>query len=177
MLTYCNLTNRVPKYMCIDSMHFLPVNIYFKNKNFRFISLLLNMVCCLYCVCSICILNILHGWLLLHLTWLLLSQGELRISVLPTHLTYDAPWPVRKVPLRCTPHFVAYHFENKVRDMYEYLIPIILRFHGHNLRFFTVNQFTLHMILYIFFNGSLFTWIQYVTNLRILHLHIFQILA
>lgn len=33
MLTYCNLTNRVPKYMCIDSMHFLPVNIYFKNKN------------------------------------------------------------------------------------------------------------------------------------------------
>ena len=41
-------------------------------------------------------------------------QGELRISVLPTHLSYDAPWPVRKVPLRCTPHFVAYNRESKV---------------------------------------------------------------
>ncbi|KAK3085849.1 hypothetical protein FSP39_009622 [Pinctada imbricata] len=40
-------------------------------------------------------------------------MGELRISVLPTHLTYDAPWPVRKVPLRCTPHFVQYHLESK----------------------------------------------------------------
>lgn len=33
--------------------------------------------------------------------------------MLPTHLSYDAPWPVRKVPLRCTPHFVAYHLESK----------------------------------------------------------------
>jgi len=41
-------------------------------------------------------------------------KGELRISVLPTHLSYDAPWPVRKVPLRCTPHFVAYNRESKV---------------------------------------------------------------
>lgn len=59
MLIYCNLINRVFKYMCIDSMYFLFVNIYFENKNFRFISLFLNMVCCLYCVCSIyvCILN------------------------------------------------------------------------------------------------------------------------
>ena len=40
-------------------------------------------------------------------------RGELRICVLPTHLSYDAPWPVRKVPLRCTPHFVAYHLESK----------------------------------------------------------------
>ena len=42
------------------------------------------------------------------------KQGELRISVLPTHLTYDAPWPIRKVPLRCSPHFVAYHVDSKV---------------------------------------------------------------
>lgn len=41
-------------------------------------------------------------------------QGELRVSVLPTHLSYDAPWPVRKVPLRCTPHFIAYNRESKV---------------------------------------------------------------
>ena len=46
--------------------------------------------------------------------FLLPFQGELRISVLPTHLSYDAPWPVRKVPLRCTPHFVAYNRESKV---------------------------------------------------------------
>lgn len=39
--------------------------------------------------------------------------GELRICVLPTHLSYDAAWPVRKVPLRCTPHFIAYHTESK----------------------------------------------------------------
>ena len=45
------------------------------------------------------------------------SQGELRISVLPTHLSYDAPWPVRKVPLRCTPHFVAYNRESKVHNI------------------------------------------------------------
>lgn len=45
------------------------------------------------------------------------SQGELRISVLPTHLSYDAPWPVRKVPLRCTPHFVAYNRESKVHSI------------------------------------------------------------
>ncbi|NXN95197.1 CPSF1 factor, partial [Rhinopomastus cyanomelas] len=41
-------------------------------------------------------------------------QGELRISVLPPSLSYDAPWPVRKIPLRCTPHYVAYHVESKV---------------------------------------------------------------
>ncbi|KFM60381.1 Cleavage and polyadenylation specificity factor subunit 1, partial [Stegodyphus mimosarum] len=41
------------------------------------------------------------------------KQGELRICVLPTHLNYDAPWPVRKVPLRCTPHFINYHPETK----------------------------------------------------------------
>lgn len=42
-------------------------------------------------------------------------QGELRISVLPAYLSYDAPWPVRKIPLRCTAHYVAYHVESKVR--------------------------------------------------------------
>lgn len=40
-------------------------------------------------------------------------QDELRISVLPTHLSYDSAWPVRKVPLRCTPHFITYHLESK----------------------------------------------------------------
>lgn len=41
------------------------------------------------------------------------KKSELRICVLPTHLSYDATWPVRKVPLRCTPHFVTYHLESK----------------------------------------------------------------
>ncbi|KAF6215178.1 hypothetical protein GE061_009929, partial [Apolygus lucorum] len=40
-------------------------------------------------------------------------KSELRICVLPTHLSYDAAWPVRKVPLRCTVHFVTYHLESK----------------------------------------------------------------
>ncbi|KAJ8041183.1 Cleavage and polyadenylation specificity factor subunit 1 [Holothuria leucospilota] len=41
------------------------------------------------------------------------KMDELRVSVLPSHLTYDAPWPVRKIPMRCTPHFVQYHAESK----------------------------------------------------------------
>ncbi|XP_049318035.1 cleavage and polyadenylation specificity factor subunit 1 [Bactrocera dorsalis] len=40
--------------------------------------------------------------------------AELKISVLPTYLTYDSIWPVRKVPLRCTPRQIVYHRENRV---------------------------------------------------------------
>jgi cleavage and polyadenylation specificity factor subunit 1 len=39
---------------------------------------------------------------------------ELKISVFPSYLTYDASWPVRKVPLRCSPAQIVYHKENKV---------------------------------------------------------------
>ena len=42
-----------------------------------------------------------------------LLQEELRICLLPTLFNYDAPWPVRKVPLRCTPHSLIYHVETK----------------------------------------------------------------
>ncbi|XP_043489722.1 cleavage and polyadenylation specificity factor subunit 1 isoform X1 [Polistes fuscatus] len=52
-------------------------------------------------------INCLQGFLYFN------RKEELRICVLPTHLSYDAPWPVRKVPLRCTPHFVTYHLESK----------------------------------------------------------------
>ncbi|XP_052749426.1 cleavage and polyadenylation specificity factor subunit 1 [Galleria mellonella] len=41
------------------------------------------------------------------------AKSELRIAALPAHLSYDAPWPVRKVPLRMTPHFVTYHLESR----------------------------------------------------------------
>uniref|UniRef100_A0A2A4JWZ2 Cleavage/polyadenylation specificity factor A subunit C-terminal domain-containing protein n=1 Tax=Heliothis virescens TaxID=7102 RepID=A0A2A4JWZ2_HELVI len=41
------------------------------------------------------------------------AKSSLRISALPTHLSYDAWWPVRKVPLRVTPHFVTFHLESK----------------------------------------------------------------
>lgn len=41
------------------------------------------------------------------------SEGELRICVLPSHLSYDSYWPVRKVPLKNTAHFVSYHMESK----------------------------------------------------------------
>jgi len=40
-------------------------------------------------------------------------KSSLRICVLPAHLSYDAPWPVRKVPLRCTPHYITFHIESK----------------------------------------------------------------
>jgi len=40
-------------------------------------------------------------------------NSELRICVLPAHLSYDAPWPVRKVPLRCSPHQITFHIESK----------------------------------------------------------------
>ncbi|KAK4304859.1 hypothetical protein Pmani_023216 [Petrolisthes manimaculis] len=40
-------------------------------------------------------------------------QESLRICLLPTILSYDAPWPVRKVPLRCSPHFIVHHLETK----------------------------------------------------------------
>ncbi|VVC38721.1 WD40/YVTN repeat-like-containing domain,Cleavage/polyadenylation specificity factor, A [Cinara cedri] len=41
------------------------------------------------------------------------SDNKLRFSILPTHLSYDEPWPLRKVPLRKTPHFIVYHLETK----------------------------------------------------------------
>lgn len=41
------------------------------------------------------------------------DKSELRICALSTHLSYDAPWPVRKVPIRMTPHFVTFHLESK----------------------------------------------------------------
>lgn len=41
-------------------------------------------------------------------------KDELQIAVLPSNLTYDAHWPVRKVPLRCTPTAIVYHKESKV---------------------------------------------------------------
>ncbi|KAI6653121.1 hypothetical protein LOD99_3957 [Oopsacas minuta] len=40
-------------------------------------------------------------------------EGILRIALLPTFLNLESPWPLRKVPLRCTSHFVAYHIESK----------------------------------------------------------------
>lgn len=48
-----------------------------------------------------------HGFLYFN------RESELRICVLPGHLSYDAPWPVRKVPLRCSPHHITFHLESK----------------------------------------------------------------
>ena len=48
-----------------------------------------------------------HGFLYFN------RKSELRICVLPGHLNYDAPWPVRKVPLRCSPHYITFHIESK----------------------------------------------------------------
>lgn len=47
-----------------------------------------------------------------------LDRGNaLHIAVLPQHLGYDEIWPMRKVPLRCTPAFMAYHREMRVYCM------------------------------------------------------------
>lgn len=42
------------------------------------------------------------------------SKSQLKICVLPQYLLYDAIWPIRKVPLRCTPKQIVYHRENRV---------------------------------------------------------------
>lgn len=42
------------------------------------------------------------------------QMNELQIAVIPTYLTYDSYWPVRKVPMRCTPTFITYHRDCKV---------------------------------------------------------------
>lgn len=40
--------------------------------------------------------------------------------MLPTYLSYDSHWPVRKVPTKSTPHFVSYHPEAKVSHFHGY---------------------------------------------------------
>uniref|UniRef100_A0A1B0CNG3 Uncharacterized protein n=1 Tax=Lutzomyia longipalpis TaxID=7200 RepID=A0A1B0CNG3_LUTLO len=42
------------------------------------------------------------------------DSSELKIAVFPKYLTYDADWPVRKIPLRCTPMQICYHTERKI---------------------------------------------------------------
>ncbi|XP_063696234.1 cleavage and polyadenylation specificity factor subunit 1 [Culicoides brevitarsis] len=42
------------------------------------------------------------------------DSNTLQISILPTYLTYDSHWPIRKIPMRCTPGHVVYHNEHKV---------------------------------------------------------------
>ncbi|XP_035792501.1 cleavage and polyadenylation specificity factor subunit 1-like [Anopheles albimanus] len=42
------------------------------------------------------------------------EQYQLKISILPTYLSYDSVWPVRKIPLRSSPKQIVYHRENRV---------------------------------------------------------------
>ena len=57
---------------------------------------------------------LLYMYIIIYYYYYYYLQSELRISVLPTHLSYDSYWSVRKVPLKATPHFVGYHMESKV---------------------------------------------------------------
>lgn len=41
------------------------------------------------------------------------AESSLRICALPSHLSYDAAWAVRKVPIRMTPHYVTFHLESR----------------------------------------------------------------
>ncbi|XP_074600985.1 cleavage and polyadenylation specificity factor subunit 1 [Brevipalpus obovatus] len=59
------------------------------------------------------------------------DSDDLRIAVLPTHVTYDACWPVRRVPLRCNINFVNYHVDSKcycvvtsVQEVYKKLVRV-----------------------------------------------------
>lgn len=38
---------------------------------------------------------------------------DLRFALLPTQVSYDASWPMRKIPLRCTVHHLTYHVPSK----------------------------------------------------------------
>ena len=53
------------------------------------------------------------------------STDELRVCTLPTTLSYDNHWPAKKVPLRSTPHFVAYHHDTKTL---EFFLELYLKF-------------------------------------------------
>lgn len=55
-------------------------------------------------------------------------DGFLRFALLPGFLTLDNTWPIRKLPLRCTTHFVDYHIESKT-----YIIALSNRMKGNIL--------------------------------------------
>jgi len=42
------------------------------------------------------------------------ARGALRICQLPARVRLDAPWPLRKVPLRATPHRLAFYAEARL---------------------------------------------------------------
>lgn len=71
------------------------------------------------------------------------KQGELRICVLPGHLTYNSPWPVRKIPLRMTPYHIAYEPDSKVYAVacayYEYQKKVP-RFHSEEREFDSIER-------------------------------------
>ncbi|KAK2510537.1 hypothetical protein Q9233_017639, partial [Columba guinea] len=84
------------------------------------------------------------------------KKGELRISVLPAYLSYDAPWPVRKIPLRCTAHYVAYHVESKVarhvatyRDISRHIATYRGVYHGTSRHTRTYRDMSGHIAAYI----------------------------
>lgn len=57
---------------------------------------------------------------------------ELQIAVLPSYLNYDSYWPMRKVPLRCTPTAVVYHRESKVYCVATYMEEMTTHYYRFN---------------------------------------------
>lgn len=45
------------------------------------------------------------------------NRSELRICMLPSHMVYDNEWPVHKVPLQRTAHFITYSIHHKVYSL------------------------------------------------------------
>ena len=60
----------------------------------------------IYCFTSFHNVNCANGFVYFN------SKGSLRISLLPTYMTYDFPWVVRKVPFRRTVHNITYHLDS-----------------------------------------------------------------
>lgn len=57
---------------------------------------------------------------------------ELQIAVLPVYLNYDSYWPMRKVPLRCTPTAIVYHRDCKVYCVSTYTEEVTTQYYRFN---------------------------------------------
>lgn len=63
------------------------------------------------------------------------NKYELQIAIFPSYLNYDSYWPVRKVPLRCTPTSIIFHRESKVYCIATYAEEVTsqyFRFNGED---------------------------------------------
>ncbi|KAL5727982.1 hypothetical protein ACHQM5_001115 [Ranunculus cassubicifolius] len=73
------------------------------------------------CDGSIVAFTVLHNVNCNHGLIYVTSQGFLKICQLPSVLNYDSYWPVQKIPLKATPHQVAYFAE---KSLYSLIVSV-----------------------------------------------------